>query len=168
MIGKSRWQLKKNGKETFYYWKKPVGNVDKMKEKYLLRRLWTPIILNHCLLLTQHDKWLAKTVEKLFKLHLMEDIHPSKCSILNNYSTFYSKFENSVLQSLNVSASHEILMHSQSQRFFVGLINKFRTWKFFTKMFHACITLIIHTETLGHIFSSCMVDILAKIHLRFP
>ena len=64
---------------------------------------------------------------KQFKLHVMDDIHPSKCSILKNYSTFYSKFENSVLQSLNVSASHEILIHSQSQRFFVGLINKFRT-----------------------------------------
>ena len=148
--------------------KNPLEMWTKWKKNIYLEDCGTPIILNHCLLLTQHDKWLAKTVEKLFKLHVMDDIHPSKCSILNNYSTFYSKFENSVLQSLNVSASHEILMHSQSQRLFVGLINKFRTWKFFTKMFHACITLIIHTETLGHIFSSCMVDILAKIHLRFP
>ena len=99
MIGKSRWQLKKNGKETFYYWKKPVGNVDKMKEKYLLRRLWTPIILNHCLLLTQHDKWLAKTVEKLFKLHVMDDIHPSN-------APFWKTTQRSILTLKTVYCNH--------------------------------------------------------------
>ena len=32
------------------------------------------MLLNHCLLLTQHDKQLVKTVEKLFFLHAVDFI----------------------------------------------------------------------------------------------
>ena len=49
-----------------------------------------------------------------------------------------------------ISASHEIVMQSQSQRYFVGLINKFRTWKLFTITFQACIT--FYTQTPWIIF----------------
>ena len=35
-----------------------------------------------------------KTVEKLFKLHAVDGIYPSKCSTLKNQSTFYSDIEN--------------------------------------------------------------------------
>ena len=40
-----------------------------------------------------------ETVEKLFKLHEMDSIHPSKHSILKNRSIFYSEIENNVLPS---------------------------------------------------------------------
>ena len=48
------------------------------------------MILDCCLLLTQTDKHLIKTVEKLFELNTEDSIHPSKhitlktiqCSIL--------------------------------------------------------------------------------------
>ena len=73
-----------------------------MKEKYLLRKLGTPMILNRCLLWTQHDKDSLKTVEKLFKLHVVDGIHPSEGYILKNYWMFYSEIENNILQSWNV------------------------------------------------------------------
>ena len=48
-------------KNFFVIWKKkPDGNKGNMKERYLPRKLWTPMILNLCLLLKQHDKWLVK------------------------------------------------------------------------------------------------------------
>ena len=40
-----------------------------------------------------------KAVEKLFKLYFVDGIHPSKRTILQNYSVFYSEIANNVLQS---------------------------------------------------------------------
>ena len=51
----SNW--KKICDEIFIIGKTSYENEDKMNEKYLLRKLWTPMVLNQCLLLTQHDKW---------------------------------------------------------------------------------------------------------------
>ena len=53
------------------------------KEKYLLREVWTSIISSQYSLVT-HDKKLTKTVEKLFKLHIMGSFHPSKCITLKD------------------------------------------------------------------------------------
>ena len=87
----------------------------------------------------------------------MDGIHPSKCTILKIDSVFYSEKENNAVQSRNVSESHGILIHSQSNIFFDGLKNKFRTTKLYTKMLH-----------FGFIFSGYVVKIHSKIHLRFP
>ena len=92
-----------------------------------------------------------KTVEKLFKHYVLDDIHPSKRPILKNYSVLLTEIENKVLQSWNVSVSQGIAMHSQSQRFFVDSIFQFKTWKLFTKAFHFCVTLVIHIH-LGSCF----------------
>ena len=164
MIDKNRWELKKkNREETFYYWKKTAGNENKMKEKKLLGKLCTPMILYRCSLLTQHDKWLVKTVEKLFKLHVVDGIYPSKRSILKNYSMFYSEIENNVLlQSWNVSASHGIVMHSQSQRFlFNKEVQKVKiVFKSVPHLCHSC-----YTQTPWVMFS---VIISWIYNLRFP
>ena len=39
------------------------------------------VISNHCFLLTQQDKQLIKTVEKLFELQNVSIFHPLKCAI---------------------------------------------------------------------------------------
>ena len=70
--------------------KKTGRDEHKIKEKYLLKKPQAPMILDCCLLLTQTDKHLIKTVEKLFELNTEDSIHPSKhitlktiqCSIL--------------------------------------------------------------------------------------
>ena len=107
---------------------------------------------------------MLKTFENLFKLHavVVDDIHPSKRTILKNYSVSYSEIENNELQSWNVSASNGIVMHFQWRRFFVASINKSRTWKLFKKR-STLVSLLLHTYILGHVFSSCMVNILYEM-----
>ena len=43
-------------RKIFIVEKKIDGKENKMKEKHLFRKLRTPIILNYCLPLTQHEK----------------------------------------------------------------------------------------------------------------
>ena len=71
---------KKSGRKIATIDKTPDGREDKMKEKCLLRKLWTPIILNCCL--TQHDKWLVRNSWKTFQtsrrgLHSSIETHHS-------------------------------------------------------------------------------------------
>ena len=82
------------------------------------------------------------TIQKLFKLHAVDAIHPSKRTILKFYSVLY----------------HEIVIHCQSQICFVAPIGIFRI----TKTLHACVTLVTN-HTLGRVFGRCMADIQAKI-----
>ena len=122
---------KKSVRKSFIIGKKSDGNEEKIKEKYLLRKT-----------VNCNDVKSLFTINiKLFK-HVVEGIYPSKRSILKNSSMFYSEIENNVLQSRKKSASHAIVMHSKSQRFFVG------TWKLFTKTI--CVTLVTHRQ-----FGSC-------------
>ena len=84
--------------------KKPDGKEGKTKEKYLLRKLWTPMILN--LRLIQHDKWLVRSSWKTSwsGVHSsIKTLHSEKLLLM-----FYSEIENKVLQSWNVSTSHGI------------------------------------------------------------
>ena len=69
---------------------------------------------------------LLETIEKLFRLHVEDGIHPSKRSFLKNCSMFYCETENNVLQSENVSVSHGTVAHQN----------------LFTKMLHASFTLV--------------------------
>ena len=133
----------------------------KWKKNIYLEKLWTAMILYRCLLLTSD---LLKAVEKLSK-HVVEGICPSKRTILKNYSMFYFEIENSVLPLRNVSVSYAIAMHSKSQIFFAGSINKFRTWKWFTETFSS-VWLLLHADSLTHFFSSFIMELTAKIHLR--
>ena len=93
---------------------------------------------------TKNDS--LKTVEELFKLHAVDDVDPRKLTILKNYSVSFSEIENNVLQSWKVSASHGIVMHFQSQRFFVVSISKLRTqkivYKNISRLRHSCFTQI--------------------------
>ena len=52
------------------------------------------MILGYCVLLTQHDKQLAKTVENVLELDIGDGIHLLKRTILKKYSIFYSEIEN--------------------------------------------------------------------------
>lgn len=61
--------------------KKTGRDEHKIKEKYLLKKPQAPMILDCCLLLTQTDKHLIKTVEKLFELQNVSIFHPLKCAI---------------------------------------------------------------------------------------
>ena len=133
------------------------------KKNIYLEKLWTAMILYRCLLLTSD---LLEPVEKLSK-HVVEGICPSKRTILKNYSMFYSEIENSVLPLRNVSVPYAIAMHSNSQIFFAGSINKFRTWKWFTETFYS-VWLLLHADSLTHFFSSFIMELTAKIHLRLP
>ena len=72
------------------------------ERKICLRLL---MLLNHCLVLTQHDKQLLTTREKFFRVYIVVDIHPLKHAILRHCSVVYSEIENNVLQSPNDSSS---------------------------------------------------------------
>ena len=148
MIDENWQQLEKNGGKNFIIWKNLDGNESSMKEKYLLRKFWTSMIVNFCLLLTQHDKWLLENGSKTPQNSHRGRHSPIKT--LHSEKLLHFVIENNVLQSWNISASHGIVMQSQSQRYFVGLINKFRTWKLFTITFQACIT--FYTQTPWIIF----------------
>ena len=56
-----------------------------------------------------------KTVEKLFKLHIVNGIHPLKDSILKSYSMFYSGIKNNVLQSHVTASITEIFYRFNKQ-----------------------------------------------------
>ena len=71
----------------------------KKKGQYLLRKPQTPMILNCCLLLKQRNKQPVKTIEKFFKLRIVECFHLSVGAVKKNYSMSYSEIENNVLQS---------------------------------------------------------------------
>ena len=68
---------------------------------------------------------------------------------------FYSEIESNVLQSLNESTCYGIVIHCPSQSFFVGSV-EFR--KHYTLQKYSPIaSLLLHTDTLGYVSSSCMV-----------
>ena len=138
IVDGNRWQLKKYRWGKFLLSEKTVGNEDKIKENYLL---WTSLIVNRYILLIQNDKWFVENSWKTRQTSHQDGIRPSKRSNLKHFWMLYSQIENNVRQSWNESASRGIVMHSQSQRFFVGSVKKFRTWKFFTKTFYARVTL---------------------------
>lgn len=119
-------------------------NSMEMNTKYLLRKLRTLMMLNRCLLLTQLDKWLVKNSGNTHwtwrrgRYSSIKTFHFGKLLNVIFWNWIY------VMQSWNISASYEIVMHSQSQRFFIGSTNQFRTWKLFTKVFHTCVILVKH------------------------
>ena len=138
---------KKIGEENFNIWKKKKQKWGGNEKKCLLTKLWTQIISNCYLLLkTNMTNDSLNTIQKLFKLHAVDAIHPSKRTILKFYSVLY----------------HEIVIHCQSQICFVAPIGIFRI----TKTLHACVTLVTN-HTLGRVFGRCMADIQAKIYLRY-
>ena len=106
-----------------------------------------------------------KIIDKVFKLKMVFIDQNALFGKTAEY--FILKLKKNALESWNALASHGILVHCQLQRLFVESRNKFRSWKLFSKKFHAFVTLFTHRH-LGHVFSSCMVDINAKIDLRFP
>ena len=69
----------------FYYCKTINGSENKIKEEDIVTKSYTPTMLNRCLLITQPDKQLEKTVAKLFKLHFLGGFHSSNHAILKNW-----------------------------------------------------------------------------------
>ena len=61
-------------------WRKPGGNEPWIKKK--IQETWKTHNMT---------KKLVKTVEKLFQLHIVNDIHPSKGDILKNNAIYYSE-----------------------------------------------------------------------------
>ena len=64
------------------------------------------MILGCCVLLTQHDKQLVKTVENVLELDIGDGIHLLKRTILKKYSIFYSEIENknvTIIKSVNTT-----------------------------------------------------------------
>lgn len=81
------WKKKrKKGEENFNYWKKTVEINTKWKKQH--NTTWQNFV---------------NSVEKLFDLHIMDSICPSKCFILKNYKMFHPEIESDVLQSSNGS-----------------------------------------------------------------
>ena len=62
-----------------------------MKQKYLRKKLWTPMILNRCLLLKQHDIWLFKNSWKTLRTSRRGQHSSIKTLHSENYSLFYSE-----------------------------------------------------------------------------
>ena len=62
-----------------------------MKQKYLQKKLWTPMILNRCLLLKQHDIWLFKNSWKTLRTSRRGQHSSIKTLHSENYSLFYSE-----------------------------------------------------------------------------
>ena len=76
--------------------KKNDGKGHKMKQKYQLRKPWTPVTLYRFLRLTQHDKQLVKTVEKLF--YFTSWTYSLKLTILLNVLFWNSKKSVSIIK----------------------------------------------------------------------
>lgn len=51
------------------------------------------LTIERMLMLTQHDKHLVKSVEKLFELRIIGNFHPLKRVILKKSSMFYSDID---------------------------------------------------------------------------
>ena len=99
-----------------------------------------------------------ETVEKLFKLHLVDCMHLSKRLIWKNWLMVYSEIKNNVLQSWNILASHGIVMHSLLQRFLVGSTNKPRT-SVCDNVSRLRLSCYITCRHLGSCFQKCVIDI---------
>ena len=115
----SNW--KKLVKKIFIIDKKLDGKEDKMKEKYLLGKQWTPVILLNCGL-TQYDKWLVRNSWETFQT--------SHCGLNLSIKTLHSeKLLNVLFWNWNqcTAIMKRISVTWVPKRFFVGSINKFRT-----------------------------------------
>ena len=138
-----------------------------MKEKYLLRKLWTPMILNRCLLLTEHDDWLIKNIWKT--------LQTSRCGRHSSIKTFHSekllnilywnwKQCTAIMKRISVNWDCNALSATEVLRRFNKQVQNLElVYKNVPQLYHSCYTKI----TLVHVFNSCMVDMHAKIHNFF-
>lgn len=67
-------------------WWKPLANEENPVEWTLNKKKIQETWKTHNM-----TKKLVKTVEKLFQLHIVNDIHPSKGDILKNDAIYYSE-----------------------------------------------------------------------------
>ena len=76
--------------------------------------------------------------KQMKNFHVVDGSYPLKRLILKNYSAFYSEIKNNVLQIWNISGSHGIAMHSQSQRFLGGFLMFFLLlWLLYCSIYHS-------------------------------
>ena len=76
--------------------------------KDLLANPYTPIILNRCLLSTQHDKYVVHTVKKLFKFKLLANF--SNSSLENPSYSGHFDSQNAELPSLRIPLNLQVLV----------------------------------------------------------
>ena len=143
VIGEKQWQIRKSIEENFYYFKKPSGNEHKMKNIYLLRKPWSPMILSCYLILTQHDKWLVKSCWKTLQFLR----HAQHSSIKSGHSeTLYSvpfwNWKQCTAIIKGISSTWNCNPLSVTEIFCWKDPEKFRTIKLLTK--NACVTSITH------------------------
>ena len=164
MIGKTGGNWKKNqwGK-VLLLGKHSDVNEKKMKEKYLLRKTMN---CNDIISLFTINKWLVraswKTLQACRGRHLSIKAYHSE-KLLN---VLFRNWKQCITIKKRISVIC-IAMHSKSQIFFAGSINKSRTWKWFTETFYS-VWLLLHADSLTHFFSSFIMELTAKIHLRLP
>ena len=94
-------------------------------KKCFIGKLSTPMILNRCWLLRQHDhdKWLFKNSWKT--LHVVDGIHPSNAPFWKITQFFILKLK-IMYCNHKTYQFHSRCMQLKWQKFFVGSINKFR------------------------------------------
>ena len=102
------------------------------------------MVLNCCLLLIQYQKQHLKTVEKLVALRFVDSFLPLKHAILRNYSMLDPDIVNNVPSNDLLLQSHRIVIYNLSQRILMVQWTSSETTPFFTKIFHAFVSLVIH------------------------
>ena len=133
-------------------WEKPAWG---RNEKKILRKLWIPVILNLCLLLTQHAKsnYSLKTIKKTLQTSCRGRF--SSFKTLHFYKLPSVLFWNwkqcaAIMKRISIKCDSNALSVTDFYFFFYS-INKFRTWTLFKKPFHVCVTLATHIS-LGSYF----------------
>ena len=105
------------------------------------------MILNRCLLLTQYDKQLVKTVEKLVEPHFVDSFLLSRHAVLKNCSMFYpDSGKNDQMSTIKWVISHRIVICNPSQSILIVQKTSSENIVLFTKTFHAYASLATHKQ----------------------
>ena len=94
----------------------------------------------------------SKTVQEPFKLHVMDGIHPSKLSILKNYSMLHFKIE-SMHCKHETHQRHMELQCTLSHRAFLLFQQTTSEPENYLHKRSTLVSFLLHRDTLGHILS---------------
>lgn len=135
--------VEKKDKGIFYYWKKSLQMDTKWKRNICLEnqtsnnmRLYFTISITAQI--SRLNCWKILQTSRP-ELSFAPWIHPSKHAILQNYWMLCSETKNNLQQPWIVSTPNGSLI-----RFLISSKKKFRTKKFCTKFFHACVTRVTY------------------------
>ena len=138
---KNRWQLKKIGEKNFYYLKKTWWEWGLKERLYLLIKLWTQMILD-----AVYWSWKALQTSRRGWRSSIKTLHSEK---LLNVTFSNWKQCTTIMNHISFTWDSNAPSFTETE----SCLQKRST--FVSSFF-----------TLGHLFSSCMVNINPEIHLK--